>query len=341
MRANRLPVLALGGLLALAWLGFGQTAPGSSAGSTVATGLTPFTVGISEAVNTALALWMAEAGGFYEAQGLAVEIVNMQGGSRGAQELQAGRLDAMHVGLSSVLRVNQAGGDLRVIASLSNEIRFTLFTAAGVTSAADLRGGVIGVSTFGSESDATVTLALKKLGLSRDDVVLKEYGSGTRRVEAVRSGEIRATTVNEPVASMASAQGLRPMVNLAADHIPWLFSGIVVRQSYLAARRDVVTRFVKATMEGNYLALANETLAKAVLARQTAVADPGIIDVAFRDYALQSPLDIEPTREAAHNVIANYQPGGSWEVEDYVDTGIIEQLKQDGYIAALRRKYGR
>ena len=273
--------------------------------------LTPFKIGISEPANTVLAMWMAEAGGFYTAQGLKVEIINMQGGSRGAQELQAGRIDAMHVGLSSVLRVNRAGGDLRTVASLSNEIRFTFFVNPSVKSAAGLKGGVIGVSTFGSESDATVTLALKKLGLSRGDVVLKEYGGGTRRIEAVRSGEIKATTVNEPVTTVAREQGLKAMVDLAADHIPWLFSGIVVKQSYLAAHRDLVTRFIKATMEGNYLALSNEKLAKEVLARETKVADPKIIDISYKDFRLQTPANIEPTRKAAENVIANYPPGGA------------------------------
>ncbi len=92
---------------------------------------------------------MARDAGFYAVQGLKVEIVNMNGGSRGAAELQAGRLDVMHVGLSSVIRVNRAGGDIRTIGSLSNVIRFTFFAAPTVRSAADLKGGVIGVSTFG------------------------------------------------------------------------------------------------------------------------------------------------------------------------------------------------
>ena len=65
--------------------------------------LAPFKIGLSETVNTALAIWMAEDAGFYVANGLKVEIINMQGGSRGAAELAAGRLDAMHVGLSSVI----------------------------------------------------------------------------------------------------------------------------------------------------------------------------------------------------------------------------------------------
>jgi ABC-type nitrate/sulfonate/bicarbonate transport system substrate-binding protein len=96
---------------------------------TAAAEMTTFKVGISESVNTVLALWMAEAGGFYATQGLDVEIINMNGGSRGAAELDAGRIDAMHVGMSSVVKLNEAGGDLRTIASLSNVVRFTFFTA--------------------------------------------------------------------------------------------------------------------------------------------------------------------------------------------------------------------
>ena len=309
--------------------------------SIAAAELTPFKIGISEAVNTVLPIWMADAGGFYAAQGLKVEILNMQGGSRGAEELQAGHIDAMHVGLSSVLRVNQAGGDLRTIASLSNEVRFTFFVNPVVRSAADLKGGIVGVSTFGSESDATVTLALKKLGLTRNDVVMKEYGGGARRIEAVRSGEIKATTVNEPVTSIAREQGLKAMVDLAADHIPWLFSGIVVKQSYLSAHRDLITRFIKATMEGNYLALTNEKLAKEVLARETKVTDPKIIEITYRDFRLQTPANLEPTRAAAENVISNSAPAGSSKVADYVDTAIIEQLKKEGFVVALQRKYKR
>ena len=127
-----------------------------------------------------LAFWMAEDGGLFRDQGVKVDILNMNGGSRGAAELQAGHIDIMHVGLSSVVRVNGGGGDLRLIASLSNVIRFTLFAAPGVRRAADLRGGVIGISTFGSETDTTVTLALLRLGLTRDET-LKEYGGGPQR----------------------------------------------------------------------------------------------------------------------------------------------------------------
>src|SRR5262249_2598377 len=130
--------------------------------------------GISDPVNTVLAWYMARDAGFYAAEGLKVEIINMSGGSRGAAELQAGRLDVMHVGLSSVIRINRAGGDIRTVGSLSNVIRFTFFSAAGVKTAGELKGGMIGGSAFGSESDPPVTLALPRPGPPRNDVTLKE-----------------------------------------------------------------------------------------------------------------------------------------------------------------------
>lgn len=304
-----------------------------------------FKVGLADPVNTALPIWMAKERGLYQAEGLAVEIINMNGGSRGASELQAGNIQAMHVGLSSVVARNQAGGDLRLIESLSNIIRFTFFSAPGVRTASDLKGGVVGVSTFGSESDATVTLALERLGLARRDVTLKEYGGAVRRLDALKSGEIRATAINEPVASLARDQGLNVMVDLVAEKIPWLFSGLVVRQSAIAAERDVLARFVKATVEGGYVALSDKAGAVAVLARETKVGDPKVLAITYDDFRAQLPADGMPTRAGAENVIAQLQTAGmrlnSTRVEDYVDTSLLDQLRTQGILAAFERKYGR
>jgi NitT/TauT family transport system substrate-binding protein len=296
--------------------------------------------GIADPVNTVLAWWTAQAAGLYAQQGLEVEILNMNGGSRGAEELKAGRLDVMHVGLSSVVKLNRSGGDLRLIGSLSNVIRFTFFSAAGVKTAADLKGGTIGVSTFGSESDSTVTLALQRLGLSRGEVTLKEYGGGPRRLAAVKSGEIKATALNEPFTSLAREQDLNVMVDLVPEQVPWLFSGITVRRDEVAGNRDALTRFLKATIEGNYLALSDEKRAKAILAKELKITDPRIIDISYNDFRQQSPADLEPSRRGAENILAQL-PGGSSRIEDYVDTGILDELKQAGFFAEMQRRYGK
>jgi NitT/TauT family transport system substrate-binding protein len=295
--------------------------------------------GISDPVNTVLAWYMARAAGLYAAQGLNVDIIDMHGGSKGAEELQAGRLDVMHVGLSSVIRVNQAGGDLRIIGSLSNTIRFTFFSAPGVKTAADLKGGVIGVSTLGSESDSTVTLALQKLGLSRDDVVIKEYGGSAHRLAAVKSGEIKATALNEPIASQARAEGVNVLVDLVPEHIPWLFSGIVVRRADIAARRDLLTRFLKATVEGNAIALTDPKRAKQVLAKELKIKSAKILQIAYDDFSQQSPVDLQPAAAGAQNILKQF-PKVSQGVGNYVDTSLLDALKAQGFFAEMQQKYG-
>jgi ABC-type nitrate/sulfonate/bicarbonate transport system substrate-binding protein len=296
-------------------------------------------VGISERVNTVLAFWMAQDAGLFGEQGLKVEIINMNGGSRGARELEAGHIDVMHVGLSSVVRVNRSGGDLRLVASLSNVIRFTLFSAPGVRTAADLRGGVIGVSTFGSETDTTVTLALRRLGLTRNDVTLKEYGGGSQRLAALRSGEIRATAVNEPIRSLAREEGFNPIVDLVPEQVPWLFTGVVVRRAMLAGRRDQLARFLKAVMEGNRLALADVDRAKKVLAREASITDPKVLEITYDDFKQQSPRDIEPTVAAAENTLAQLAANGSVNPADYIDSSMLDELRASGFTAGLERKY--
>jgi ABC-type nitrate/sulfonate/bicarbonate transport system substrate-binding protein len=329
------------GLFALMWAILAAPSAASAQQPNMPPSLPPpvqIKAGISDPVNTVLAWYMARAAGLYAAQGLNVDIINMNGGSRGAEELQAGRIDVMHVGLSSVVRVNGAGGDLRAVASLSNVIRFTFFSAPGVKTAADLKGGVVGVSTFGSETDSTVTLALQKLGLTRGDVVIKEYGGGMKRLAAVKSGEIKATAVNEPLSSLAREQGVNVLVDLVPDQIPWLFTGIVVRHDDISARRDLLTRFLKAGIEGNYVALTDEKRAKEVLAKELNISSAKTLDIAYNDFKQQSPANLVPTQAAAQNILKLF-PDASQKVGDYVDMSLLDALKNEGFFTAMEQKY--
>src|SRR5262249_17944322 len=71
-----------------------------AAGPVQAADLIPFKIGISAPVVTVFPVWMGEAGGFYAKEGLKVEGINMEGGTRGLQVLLSGEIQAMHVGLA-------------------------------------------------------------------------------------------------------------------------------------------------------------------------------------------------------------------------------------------------
>jgi NitT/TauT family transport system substrate-binding protein len=302
---------------------------------------TPFKAGIADPVNTVLAWWMAQAAGFYKAQGLDLSIVNMNGGSRGAEELAAGRINVMHVGLSSVIRLNASGGDLRLIGSLSNVVRFTFFSAPSVKTGTDLKGGVIAVSTAGSESDTTVNLALQRFGLNRSDVTFKDYGGGPARLAAVKTGEAKATMLNEPFSTIAREQGVNVLMDLAAEQTPWVFSGITVRTSSLrdARERDQLKRFLRATIEGNYAALTDPRRAKEVLSNELHNTTEKTIDIAYSDFAKQSPLNLEPSQKGAENILAQLAPGRR--PSDYIDTSLLDEIRNEGFIAQMQQKYNK
>jgi NitT/TauT family transport system substrate-binding protein len=290
---------------------------------------TTFRVGQSSPANTFLAIWMADDAGFYEANGLKLEIVPMAGGRDMAAAFADGRIDAMHIGLSSVVRANAVNADLRAFGSLSNVIRFALFGKAGVKSADDLRGGTVAISSLGSESDATLPLMLDKLGLTRADVQIKELGLA--RLAAIQSGAVAATALNEPDRSRAYAAGLPALVDLAPQRVAWLFTGLVAKRSFIEDHRETLLRFLKATIEGNHLAISDEQRAKAVLRKQFGVSDQGIIDISYTDFKEQTPLNAEIDINAARAVIRQIaKPDQSHDPSDYLDVSLLSTLKTKG-----------
>jgi hypothetical protein len=130
------------------------------------------------------------------------------------------------------------------------------------------------------------------------------------------------------------------MIDLAAEQIPWLFSGVVLRRADVSAKREVATRFLKAVIEGNYLALTDAKRAKEVLAKELKLTDQKIIDISHEDFKAQSPPNMEPSIKGAENVIAQTAGSGSRNIADYIDSGILDDLKKTTFFATLQQKYG-
>jgi NitT/TauT family transport system substrate-binding protein len=300
--------------------------------------LIPFKIGKTTPANTFLAIWMARAAGFYQEQGLDLEIVDMIGGSETGPALSSGLVHLMHIGMSSVVRANAQGANVTTIGSLSNIVRSAMFLAPSVKDANDLKGKSVGISSTGSESDLTTTLALKKLGLDRADITIKQVG--VERLAPLLDGTVQATMLGEPHRSKAISLGLSPIMDLFADQIPWLYTGLVVDQVYLENNFDTVKQFMKATVEGNYLAISNPRQAKAVLADELGLLDANVIDVSYDNFKALTPLNANMTRKGAENILAAINiSGASTNLDDHMDSSVYDALKADGFFKDMERKY--
>jgi ABC-type nitrate/sulfonate/bicarbonate transport system substrate-binding protein len=308
--------------------------------STVAAELTTFKIGEAAPANTFLAIWMAEAAGLYEANGLGLEIVPTVGGRESGPDLSSGRIQLMHIGMSSVVRANVAGSRLRGIGSLSNVNRATMFAAPQIKTDAELKGGIFGISSAGSESDAATTLVLQRLGFRREDVIVKEVG--VERLTPLLGGAIAATLLGEPQRTQALDMGLRVVADLYAERIPWLYSGLIVDADYLKNNRETLLRFLKATIEGNHLAISDEKRAKAVLAKELKLRDPKVIDASYANFKTETPPNAEIDRRGAENVLnAVAPPGASRKLDDYIDMSLTDELRKQGFMDAVEMKYGK
>jgi NitT/TauT family transport system substrate-binding protein len=297
-----------------------------------------FKVGEASPANTFFAIWMAEAAGLYKQNDLDFEVVKMVGGSETGPALSTDKIQLMHIGMSSVVRANSAGFNVTTIGSLSNVIRSTLFAGPGVNGIEDIKGNKVGISSAGSESELSTVVALEKLGLSRDDIKFQEIG--VERLTHLKNGTVKATMLGEPLRSVAFAEGLMPICDLLAERMPWLYSGLVVDKAYLANNRDAILRFMRATIEGNYLAVSDAERAKKVLADVLNITNAKNLDITYDNFKTYTPLNAEPTVEGGNNIMATVEAANkSDDINDYIDESIHEELRDAGFFEAMKAKY--
>lgn len=303
---------------------------------------TPFRVAISAPVVSILPVYFAKDGGFYEKQGLDVEIISTEGGTKGLQVLLSGEIQAMHVGLSPVVAANTQGADVRAIASTTNTLPITLFSTRQSTPPLPA-GTVIGISTIGSETDIALTIALNALGLTRDSMQITQIGGTSQRFAAMNAGRIEAAPMLEPGTTAARQKGFTAVYDLSAANTPWIFDAVVVTTDTLKKQPKAVESFLKAYLESAYWAMANEAEAKKVIAERFKTEDPTVIEATYAQFKRLMPLDGKPSAEGAANVISQLRSTGlavsSDRVEDYIDLAPLDALEKSGFIAELRQSY--
>ena len=216
-----------------------------------------------------------------------------------------------------------------------------MFAAPQIKTDAELKGGTFGISSAGSESNSATTLALRRLGLD----ARRRHGQGDRHRPLDAAAQRRG---RGDCAGRAATQpghwrlGCASFVDLYAEKIPWLYSGLTVDRGYLADNRDTLTRFLKATIEGNYLAITDEKRAKEVLAKELKFTDAKIIDQSYANFKAETPPNAEIDRKGAENVLTTVAPpNASHNLDDYIDTSLTDELRKNGFIASMEKKYGK
>jgi NitT/TauT family transport system substrate-binding protein len=192
---------------------------------------------------------VATSRGYFQKEGLEVELVYMRGGQAAMQALVGGAVDYAATSLDVAQQAYAHGAAVKRFAATGKLPLFALAVApqsAGkITAVKDLEGKTIGVSALGNADHALALFLLKQAGADASKVQFATVG--TNLLEALRQGQLDAGLVQEPALTLVVKAGGKVLVNAmdSADAQKYLggnyeFMGVAVRTAEIDARRDEI-----------------------------------------------------------------------------------------------------
>jgi ABC-type nitrate/sulfonate/bicarbonate transport system substrate-binding protein len=194
--------------------------------------------------------------GFYRAEGLDVDYVIMKP-QVAMQALIAGDV-GYTTALGSTIRAAVRNLPVRVVMTIADKPLFALIARPGLNSVEDLRGKLLGISSFGASTDTYARALLRRYNLApNQDVKIIALGGGLNRIAAMEAGSIDAALIEAPYNVMLESKGFRKLL-FVGDLIPSPLAGLGTRLEKINKQPDEVRRLVRATLRGVQFAKSNK-----------------------------------------------------------------------------------
>jgi NitT/TauT family transport system substrate-binding protein len=162
---------------------------------------------------------LAQELGFYKEEGLHVELQDHAGGAKSLQALVGGSADVVSGFYDHTIQMAAEGRELVAFVTMLRFPGLVLVTspdaAATVTTIADLKGKIAGVTTAGSSSQMLLTYMLQRHAVPVDSVSISAIGSAATAIAAVERGKVHAGMVADPAFTLITTRN--PSVRVLAD----------------------------------------------------------------------------------------------------------------------------
>ncbi|MCC6169207.1 MAG: ABC transporter substrate-binding protein [Caldilineaceae bacterium] len=203
-------------------------------------------------------LFIAAEKGYFEEEGMRVELLPVEGGTENVVQVAAGNFDVAGGGIGAgMLNAVARGIEFEIVAPLHTErppltsplvVSKARYDSGELTQVADLAGKKVSTNSKGAATEYWLWRALQQGGLDFPDVEV--LGVGFREVAAaLESGSLDAGILGEPLATLAEDQGL--ITRLSDDFIDNFTSTVIYyNKDWSAANPELAQGFVKAFIRG-------------------------------------------------------------------------------------------
>jgi len=273
--------------------------------------LTPVWLGLEWVPNTNhTGLYVAQAQGYYQKQGLNVEIVQAQEGGTVEQLVAAGRLD---FGISQQESVTQARVEELPIVSIAaiiqhNTSGFASRAEEGITGPAEFEGKKYGA--FGSPIERAVIGGLMDcVGADVEEVEFVDIGTTDFFVATARDDVDFAWVFQGWTGVEAEQRGIplnMVMIN-DLDCVPDYYTPVIITgEDLIAEQPELVRRFLTATSRGYEFAIDSPDEAAEILLDAAPELDEDLVRASQRYLAEQYQADASSWGEQQRNVWQAY-----------------------------------
>ena len=172
-----------------------------------------FTVAVgAEHALVYLAWDVAKALGYFEREGLDVNLIYTKGGTEAGLALMSGNVDYSGNAIDHAIAAADQGKSLVMISDFMDQPGISLLCKAENRSkftngGASFRGKTIGITSVGSATDVLAHWIAHRAGVPNGDVKTVGVGGGSTVMAAIQSGQVDAAFANDPYATLLMKQG--------------------------------------------------------------------------------------------------------------------------------------
>lgn len=245
-------------------------------------------------------VYVAKEKGFFEEEGLNVEIVDtVAGGATAVQMVSSG--DVQGALLSTMALINAANAGMPVIGvadiqSAFNEApleEFYVRADSGIDSIEDLRGKTIAINLVKSSFHYTWLMALENAGMSADDVTFVNLPFDQQEGALMR-GDVDAIGLMQPYSPSARNNPELKQLYTAVDAFgERQFCEIFVNSVWAENNPEDAKAFVRAIVKATKWIEENQDEAKQIISKYTGVPVDKIDDYKFQENAMVIEEDAE------------------------------------------------